>query len=95
MSNWALVYFFIWSIRIKGWGFGMGYLFGGLGKLVSLCQKPFQKKQKDGDDASAEQAEESTANAEKPDVKPDASEAKAQKANDATGEEGAHTMGGV
>ncbi|KAI0588081.1 abc transporter [Pyrenophora tritici-repentis] len=29
ISNWALVYFFIWSIRIKGWKFG----FGAFGKL--------------------------------------------------------------
>ena len=35
-SNWALVYFFVWSVRVKGWGFGMGYLFGGLGKVVDL-----------------------------------------------------------
>ena len=24
VSNWALVYFFIWSVRIKGWSFGFG-----------------------------------------------------------------------
>ena len=34
ISNYALVYFFIWSVRIKGWGFGIGYLFGFLGKVV-------------------------------------------------------------
>ncbi|OAL53270.1 ABC drug exporter AtrF [Pyrenochaeta sp. DS3sAY3a] len=28
ISNWALVYFFIWSVRIKGWSFGLGKLFG-------------------------------------------------------------------
>ncbi|KAF1920055.1 ABC transporter-like protein [Ampelomyces quisqualis] len=33
-SNWALVYFFIWSVRIKGWSFGFGKVFGGLGKTV-------------------------------------------------------------
>ena len=42
------VYFFIWSVRIKGWSFGMGYLFGGLGKLASAIKKPvagmFSKK---------------------------------------------------
>ncbi|OAL06701.1 hypothetical protein IQ06DRAFT_354679 [Phaeosphaeriaceae sp. SRC1lsM3a] len=34
-SNWALVYFFIWSVRIKGWSFGFGKVFGGLGKVVA------------------------------------------------------------
>jgi len=33
-SNWALVYFFVWSVRIKGWSFGFGYVFGGAGKCV-------------------------------------------------------------
>ncbi|KAF1845626.1 uncharacterized protein K460DRAFT_282711 [Cucurbitaria berberidis CBS 394.84] len=33
-SNWALVYFFIWSVRIKGWSFGFGKLFGALGGAV-------------------------------------------------------------
>ncbi|KAI4169784.1 MAG: hypothetical protein LQ343_005433 [Gyalolechia ehrenbergii] len=34
VSNWALVYFFIYTVRIKGWGFGLGYVFGGLGRMV-------------------------------------------------------------
>jgi ATP-binding cassette subfamily G (WHITE) protein 2 (SNQ2) len=34
-SNWALVYFFIWSVRIKGWSFGFGKLFGVLGQGIS------------------------------------------------------------
>jgi ATP-binding cassette subfamily G (WHITE) protein 2 (SNQ2) len=34
ISNWALVYFFIWSIRIKGWSFGFGALFRGIEKMV-------------------------------------------------------------
>ncbi|KAL2054910.1 hypothetical protein ABVK25_004732 [Lepraria finkii] len=33
-SNWMLVYFFIYTVRVKGWGFGLGYVFGGLDKLV-------------------------------------------------------------
>ena len=33
-SNWMLVYFFIYTVRVKRWGFGLGYVFGGLGKLV-------------------------------------------------------------
>jgi ATP-binding cassette subfamily G (WHITE) protein 2 (SNQ2) len=24
ISNWALVYFFVWSVRVKGWSFGFG-----------------------------------------------------------------------
>ncbi|GAB7366264.1 hypothetical protein MBLNU230_g7822t1 [Neophaeotheca triangularis] len=42
ISNWFLVYFFIYTVRIKGWGFGFGYLFGGLAKLMQLIQKPFK-----------------------------------------------------
>ena len=34
ISNWALVYFFVYTVRVKGWGFGLGYVFGGLGKIV-------------------------------------------------------------
>ena len=43
VSNYALVYFFIWTIRIKGWGFGMGHLFGFLGKVADLILAPFKK----------------------------------------------------
>jgi ATP-binding cassette subfamily G (WHITE) protein 2 (SNQ2) len=43
-SNWALVYFFIWSVRIKGWSFGFGKIFGGLGKLVSMLKGKKNKK---------------------------------------------------
>ena len=31
-SNWALVYFFIYTVRVRGWSFGMSTLFGTLGK---------------------------------------------------------------
>ena len=37
VSNWALVYFFVWSVRIKGWSFGFGALrrwVGSVNKLV-------------------------------------------------------------
>ncbi len=34
ISNWALVYFFVYTVRVRGFGFGFGYLFGGLGKVV-------------------------------------------------------------
>jgi hypothetical protein len=39
-SNWFLVYFFIYTVRVKGWSFGFGYVFGALGKLVDLVTKP-------------------------------------------------------
>ena len=38
ISNWALVYFFIYTVRVRGWGFGLGYLFGGLGKVADVLQ---------------------------------------------------------
>ena len=34
ISNWALVYFFVYTVRVRGWSFGFGYLFGGLGKMI-------------------------------------------------------------
>lgn len=44
ISNWFLVYFFVYTIRVRRWKFGFGILFGGLGKLMDLVQKPFQRK---------------------------------------------------
>ncbi|KAF2015717.1 ABC transporter-like protein [Aaosphaeria arxii CBS 175.79] len=38
VSNWALVYFFVWSVRIKGWSFGFGAIFGGLGRVVEAVK---------------------------------------------------------
>lgn len=32
-SNWALVYFFIYTVRVRGWTFGLGWVFGGLSKV--------------------------------------------------------------
>ncbi|KAI4642099.1 hypothetical protein J4E93_007243 [Alternaria ventricosa] len=46
ISNWALVYFFVWSIRIKGWSFGFGAVFGGLGKGVSKIKGMLSGKKK-------------------------------------------------
>lgn len=40
------VYFFIYTVRVKGWSFGFGTLFGALGKLVELIKKPFKGKGK-------------------------------------------------
>ena len=50
-TNWMLVYFFIYTVRIRGWGFGLGYVFGGLSKLVDMVKKPlmglFSKKKEE------------------------------------------------
>lgn len=32
--NWALVYFFIYTVRVRGWSFGLGYVFGALGWVL-------------------------------------------------------------
>lgn len=39
VSNWALVYFFIWSVRVKKWTFGTGWLFDTIGKGVNAVRK--------------------------------------------------------
>ncbi|KAF6224475.1 hypothetical protein HO133_011052 [Letharia lupina] len=56
ISNWALVYFFVYTVRVRGWGFGFGYLFGGLGKLVSAVKTGIGKTVggKKGKEAEAE-----------------------------------------
>lgn len=46
ISNWALVYFFIYTVRVRGWSFGLGYVFGGLGKMVDLLKKRFKGSSK-------------------------------------------------
>jgi len=43
VTNYLLVYFFIYTVRIKGWSFGFGALFGALGKLAEVVLKPFKK----------------------------------------------------
>lgn len=53
VSNWALVYFFIYTVRIRGWTFGFGPLFGALGGLVTIVKGVF-KKQKRGDEVKEE-----------------------------------------
>ncbi|KAF1838619.1 ABC transporter-like protein [Decorospora gaudefroyi] len=47
ISNWALVYFFIWSVRIKGWSFGLGTIFGAAGKSVSKVKALMSGKGKE------------------------------------------------
>jgi ATP-binding cassette subfamily G (WHITE) protein 2 (SNQ2) len=44
ISNWALVYFFIYTVRIKGWSFGFGPLFGFLGGAVGKVKGLFSRK---------------------------------------------------
>ena len=47
ISNWALVYFFIYTVRILGWSFGFGRVFGGLANLVRLVKKQFRRQEKE------------------------------------------------
>ncbi|KAI9371483.1 ABC-2 type transporter-domain-containing protein [Aspergillus egyptiacus] len=42
--NWLLVYFFIYTVRVRRWSFGMGYLFGALGAVGSGVKKVFVRK---------------------------------------------------
>ena len=42
-SNWMLVYFFVYTVRVRRWGFGLGYVFGGLGMLVGGVKKGVAK----------------------------------------------------
>jgi ATP-binding cassette subfamily G (WHITE) protein 2 (SNQ2) len=44
ISNWALVYFFIYTVRIKGWSFGFGTLFGIGGKAIKAVKGLFKSK---------------------------------------------------
>jgi ATP-binding cassette subfamily G (WHITE) protein 2 (SNQ2) len=39
VTNWMLVYFFVWTVRVKGWTFGFGPLFRGLEKLFKRGSK--------------------------------------------------------
>lgn len=38
-TNWVLVYVFIYTVRVRKWTYGMGPLFGGLGKVVHKLQR--------------------------------------------------------
>jgi len=44
LGNWALVYFFIYTVRIRIWSFGIGTLFRGLGKRVDAVRGIFARK---------------------------------------------------
>ncbi|CAI7567518.1 unnamed protein product [Penicillium pancosmium] len=45
--NWALVYFFIYTVRVRGWSFGLGYLFGGFGLAIERVKGLFKGKKDD------------------------------------------------
>ncbi|PWY82966.1 ABC drug exporter AtrF [Aspergillus heteromorphus CBS 117.55] len=42
--NWFLVYFMIYCARVRGWSFGMGYVFGALGAVFGGIKKLFSRK---------------------------------------------------
>lgn len=44
ISNWALVYFFIYTVRIRGWNFGFGYIFKFCGKVMGLFKRKVKKQ---------------------------------------------------
>lgn len=52
VSNWALVYLFIYTTRLKGWTFGFGPLFdvGGkiVGRIFDVLTSPFKKQEQKG-----------------------------------------------
>jgi ATP-binding cassette, subfamily G (WHITE), member 2, SNQ2 len=44
VSNWALVYFFIYTVRIRGWSFGLATVFGAVGRLAGAVKGTLQRK---------------------------------------------------
>lgn len=45
--NWMLVYFFIYTVRVRGWSFGLGYIFGLGGALIEGVKGLFKRKKND------------------------------------------------
>lgn len=43
ISNWALVYFFIYTVRIRGWSLGLGRSFGVLGMAADAVKRVVTK----------------------------------------------------
>ncbi|EXJ87727.1 hypothetical protein A1O1_04652 [Capronia coronata CBS 617.96] len=43
-SNWFLVYFFIYTVRVKKWSFGMSFLSGGARAITTMLAKVFGNK---------------------------------------------------
>jgi ATP-binding cassette, subfamily G (WHITE), member 2, SNQ2 len=54
VSNWVLVYFFIYTVRVKGWTFGFGPLFSVLGKGVDVIVQGVTKLGKRSEKKSEE-----------------------------------------
>lgn len=44
IANWFLVYFFIYTVRVRGWSFGIGSLFGFAGLAIDRVKKVFSRK---------------------------------------------------
>ncbi|KAK0655003.1 ABC-2 type transporter-domain-containing protein [Cercophora newfieldiana] len=48
-TNWMLIYFFIWSVRVKGWSFGFGSVMSavqrGIGAVKGAMKRGFGKKE--------------------------------------------------
>ncbi|KAL2203403.1 hypothetical protein CC79DRAFT_1279575 [Sarocladium strictum] len=44
ITNWMLVYFFIYTVRVRGWSFGFGWVFSNLGKTIDRVKGLFQRK---------------------------------------------------
>jgi hypothetical protein len=47
------VYFFVYTVRVKGWSFGLGPLFGAIGKGVSAIKGLFKKGSKSDEQKTA------------------------------------------
>ncbi|KAJ5475879.1 CDR ABC transporter [Penicillium sp. IBT 31633x] len=47
--NWALVYFFIYTVRVRGWSFGIGSLFGFAGLMIDRVKGLFKGKKDESD----------------------------------------------
>lgn len=45
-TNWALVYFFVYTVLVKGWTFGFGPLFNAVGKAVGAVKGVFKRSPK-------------------------------------------------
>ncbi|KAL2148073.1 hypothetical protein VTH82DRAFT_2479 [Thermothelomyces myriococcoides] len=53
VTNWMLVYFFIYTVRIKGWTFGFGPLFRMIDKVVGAVKGLFKSRKSDDKEAAA------------------------------------------
>ncbi|KAJ5822763.1 CDR ABC transporter [Penicillium robsamsonii] len=45
--NWALVYFFIYTVRVRGWSFGLASVFGAGGMMIDRVKGLFKGKKSD------------------------------------------------